>query len=409
MYKNLIFIVIITLCVSLLSCSDAKITPPDPHDPSPAEKQIIDASNEFAFNLFKEVNSSEADTNILVSPLSVSYALGMTYNGANGQTETDMAATLGFGSLTNDEINLSYQTLTEALTTLDPSVIFEIANSIWIRNGFPVEQDFIDVNQDFFDAEVASLNFDDDNSVDIINGWISDKTHEKIKDVLQPPISPAVIMYLINAIYFNGTWTYQFDPDNTFPGMFIQTKSRYVDCDYMEIREYFPSLITDDFSAVDLPYGNQDYGMTIFKPRHDKTLDDFLSLFNQENFTNWMAALIADTITVKLPKFKFGYGIELGDVLTALGMGIAFNPGLADFSGITPAVQLYISRVIHKTFIQVDERGTEAAAVTIVEIEYTSIQEEYFTFDRPFVFVIHEKNTGAILFIGKVTNPIWEE
>lgn len=412
MFKKIAYIVILSVCSGLFSCSDSVLIPPEQPDPpeiTAAQKQIIEASNVFAFNLFQEVLSSKTDINILISPLSVSYALGMTFNGANGQTETDMAATLGYANLTDEDVNYSYKNLTEALISLDPSVIFEIANSIWMREGFPVEQAFIDVNQYFFDAEVASLDFNDDNSVNTINDWISDKTHEKIQDVLQPPINPAVVMFLINAIYFNGTWTYEFDPDDTYPGQFHQSETQQVDCDYMKETAVYSCMINDDFSAVDLPYGNQDYSMTIFKPRMGKTLDDFMAIFNQENFSKWMESLSNDSITIKLPKFKFGYGIELKDALTALGMGIAFNPSLADFSGITASWRLFISKVIHKTFIQVDERGTEAAAVTIVVMEFTSIQEEPYTFDHPFIFVIHEKNTGAILFMGKVINPVWED
>ena len=415
MLKRIAFVTFFIFSLALISCSDSVLTPPDENNNpelSAVDKQIIQASNEFAFSLFKDVIAEEEDTNILISPLSVSYALGMTYNGANGQTETDMAATLGYGSLTNEEINISYQKMTEALIALDPLVIFEIANSIWIRQGFPAEQDFIDINQEYFDAEVENLDFDDDNSADVINGWISDKTHEKIDHVIDPPISPATVMFLVNAIYFNGTWTYQFDPDDTAPGAFIQDLNtyQYVECDFMKMRAYLPCMVNSVFSAVDLPYGNEDYSMTLFKPRRGKTMDDLLAIFNQNNFNSWMSSLQEDSIDLKMPKFKFSYGTKLNDALSALGMAIAFNPGLADFSGIAKSWQLYISKVIHKTFIQVDEKGTEAAAVTVVEIEFTSLpDEDYFGFTQPFIFVIHEQSTGAILFIGKVMNPIWEE
>ena len=411
MLKKLAIFAILILGLALCSCSD-EVTTPKHNDPpvlSSVDEKIIYASNEFAFSLFKEVIDEEEDTNILISPLSVSYALGMTYNGAREQTKTDMGTTLGYGSLTDQEINESYRKMTTSLTTLDPLVIFEIANSIWIRNGFPAEQNFIDLNQEYFDAEVANLDFSDENSADIINAWVSDKTHEKIESIVDPPISPTTVMILINAIYFNGTWTYEFDPDNTFEDAFTTSHNQVVQTDFMSESAEYSCMINDVFSAVDLPYGNQDYSMTLFKPRRGKTLDNFLTIFTRENFNSWMSSFEIDSISLKLPKFKFGYGIKLNDALSALGMGIIFTPGLANFNGIAAGWQLFISKVLHKTFIQVDEEGTEAAAVTAVFVELSANPEMPYSFNEPFVFVIHEKSTDAILFIGKVINPIWED
>ena len=171
-------ILIAVLC--LLNCNSSKLPPePEPVNLTAAEKEILKSSNDFAFDIFREVIAADPDTNIFISPLSISYALGMTYNGARHETETAMRNTLGYGELTIDEINESYQNLTQVLTTLDQDVLFEIANSIWHRDNFTVEQDFLDVNRNYFDAEVQGLDFRDDGSVDIINNWVSDKTHEK--------------------------------------------------------------------------------------------------------------------------------------------------------------------------------------------------------------------------------------
>jgi serine protease inhibitor len=412
MAKKLFLIGLLLVAIFLLQCGDDVVNPPSPGPPNltAAEKEMIKSSNKFSFDIFKEIASEEGDTNIFISPLSMSYALGMTYNGANGQTEQAMREVLGYGDLTDQEINVSYKNLTEALISLDPEVVFEIANSIWYRLGFSVLDEFITVNRDYFDAEVSGLDFNDPGACDIINNWISQKTHEKIKEVLKPPIDPTTVMFLVNAIYFNGTWTYEFDPDSTTEAYFFPDGISHITVDMMRQSNVFPRYFNDEFQAVSLPYGDAGYCMTIFLPRLDQSLDDLIAQFNQDNWDDWLARFSEDTVIFSMPKFKFGYGLKLNDALTALGMGIAFDDGLADFTGINPLGNLFISRVIHKAFVQVDEKGTEAAAVTVVEVGFTSVgPEQHMTVDRPFVFVIHEENTGAILFMGKVVNPVWEE
>jgi serpin B len=412
MARKLFLIGLLLMAVFLWQCGDEVVSPPSPGPPNltAAEKEMIESSNKFSFDIFKEIVSEEGDKNIFISPLSMSYALGMTYNGANGETEQAMREVLGYGDMTDQEINDSYKSLTEALIGLDPKVVFEIANSIWYRLGFSVLDEFIAVNQEYFDAEVIGLDFNDPGACDIINDWISQKTHEKIKKVLSPPIDPMTVMFLVNAIYFNGTWTYEFDPDSTIQAEFFPDDVSHITTDMMRQSNVFPRYFNDEFQALSLPYGDAGYCMTIFLPRWDQSLDDLIAQFNQDNWDDWLARFSKDTVILSMPKFKFGYGLLLNDALTALGMGIAFNEGLADFTGINPGGDLFISRVIHKAFVQVDEEGTEAAAVTVVEVGYTSVGPERDMYvNRPFVFVIHEENTGAILFMGKVVNPVWEE
>jgi len=395
MSKKLCISILILLGLLVWQCSSKTI---DPYIPPPelsaAEKAMISSSNEFAFNIFKEIVAQETDTNIFISPLSISYALGMCYNGANGLTEDSMRQTLCYGDMTDQEINETYKTLTQTLSTIDPKVIMEIANSIWYKIGFEVEDDFINVNQQYFDSEVTEANFADPAVCDQINAWIEDKTHDKIQDMLDCPIDPDVIMYIINAIYFKGTWTYEFDKDETVEQDFYLADNSY--------------LFTDDFKAIDLPYGNAGYSMAVFLPAEGKTTADFISDLSEENWKSWLDRFTTDSVTLRLPKFKIKYGIELKDVLTALGMGIAFS-GMADFTGITRLGGIYISRVLHNTFVQVDEEGTEAAAVTVVEFRETAVEPvKYMCVDRPFVFVIHDNYTGPILFMGRITNPVWE-
>ncbi len=375
---------------------------------TPFEKQLTGSDNAFGLNLFKKIVQAEPDTTIFISPFSVAMALGMTYNGAAGSTEGAMRNTLGFGNLTNQEINESYQSLLTLLTELDPKVIFEIANSIWYRNTFQVENTFIDINKTYFNAEVRSLDFSSPSAPDTINGWVNQKTHGKIEEIIDQ-IDPSVVMYLINAIYFNGTWQYEFDAEKTKDDFFNTPDGSQTACRMMEQQNDFDYFETDDFQAVDLPYGKGQFSMTIFLPKAGQSLDSLIAGLNWTTWIEWMGQFLKARGTLYFPKFIIEYKMLLNDCLSNLGMGIAFNPLLADFTKINRDGNLYISRVLHKTYVQVDEEGTEAAAVTAVEISYTSIGGEPVGFvmriDRPFLFVIREHHSQTMLFMGKVVNP----
>lgn len=396
--------------MTIIYCSDNSNKSTDPIEPpqlSATELSLLESSNSFAFDIFKELVAQEEDTNIFISPLSMSYALTMTYNGADGQTEEAMKTVLGLGDYSREEINQSFKSLTATLLTLDPSLIVELANSIWYRNAFEVEQDFIDINREYFDAEVLPKDFNSSQACDDINSWIEDKTNDKIQDIIDCPIDPMTIMFLINAIYFKGNWTVEFNPEETSPGIFYSPGGE-VQCDMMNRYDEISHLFTDKFKAVNLPYGDELFSMTMFLPKESNSVDQFIAELTEDKFNNWLSEFEKDSVDLYLPKFKFKYDKRLKEVLTNMGMAIAFQ-GNADFSGIHPTADLYINDVIHGSFVQVDEKGTEAAAVTIVEIRYTSGPRNYMRVDRPFVFVIHEKTTGAILFMGKVINPIWQD
>jgi serpin B len=376
-----------------------------------SEKMIVEADKKFGLKLFKKIVEEQPDTNIFISPLSVSMALGMTLNGANGTTYEAMRQTLEFDGMTNQEINKAYQSLIDLLINLDEKVVFEIANSIWYRNTFCVEPAFLKTNQKYFDAEISALDFNDPASVNIINNWVSDKTNEKIKEIIDN-IDPLTVMFLINAIYFKGTWQYEFDKENTEDDVFNLAGGGTVDCKMMKIRGRFDYYEDDDVQIIDLPYGDGDFSMTIFLPKPDVDIDEFTGALDESRWENYLTSLNSDSGTLELPKFKLEYKLKMNDVLKALGMSIAFNPQQADFSRINPAGGLYISKVLHKTFVQVDEEGTEAAAVTVVAINYTSIggdEEFYMTVNHPFLFVIREHHSETILFIGKMIQPEWEE
>lgn len=367
---------------------------------------IIEADQQFAFELFSEVCSLSTEENIMISPLSVSYALGMTYNGAEGATLQAFRDVLHFDSLTRQEVNESYQDLMGQLVTLDDEVEFSIANSIWYRLGANVLESFISTNQEYFDAAVEELDFSDPGSVDVINGWIEDQTNDKIRDMLDA-IPPGVYMYLVNAIYFNAAWKYEFDKDDTFTGDFYPEGGGTAAVEYMQIEESFGYALQEDYAAVELPYGDSAFSMVEILPSEDMTVGELIAMYGQEEWGQLDSYSGTQKVTVELPKFKYGFKSLLNDPLTGLGLGVAFGEG-ADFSGITTETDLFISRVIHQTFIDVNEEGTEAAAATIVEMRETSAFGNYIRFDKPFIYIIKENSTGAILFMGKVGRPVYE-
>jgi len=376
-------------------------------------KAIVGANNTFGFGLFNKINDeTEMTDNIVISPLSASMALGMTMNGADGETRAAMENTLGFMDVTSEDINESYKNLIGALTTVDPNVTIEIPNSVWYSDVFSVLQEFVDINKDYFNAEVNPLDFSDQASVDVINNWVAESTHDKIKTILDQ-IDADAKMFLINAVYFNGTWKFEFDEQYTEPETFYLADGTTKQVDMMKQEATLSYCGNEVFVAVDLFYGSGNFSMVVMLPKADYTTGDIISEMNNENWNNWMNSFSEANIQLSLPKFKLEYEKRLNDALIEMGMAPAFDPYSADFSKINPDDPLFIGFVRQKTYIDVNEEGTEAAAVTIVGMYTTSVPEPslpyFFTVNKPFVFAIKEKDTGAILFLGKVMEPIYED
>ncbi len=408
--KNLSRCIAVTIITILfLQCGQNSVDSSNqpPRALSPGETQLVDSGNRFGFKLFKGIVQDQPDSNIFISPLSVSMALGMAYNGANGSTREAMDSTLEFNGLDIQQVNESYRSLIDLLINLDPVVVFQIANSIWYRLGFQVEPDFLDLNRTYFDAEVSELDFSDPIAADIINSWVDENTNGKITEIIQPPIDPLTVMFLINAIYFYGDWTYQFDEDSTYDAMFILPDGSQSPCRMMTQENNFKYIENNDFQAVDLPYGNGLFSMTIFLPRPQVGIDALIDNLNQENWISWINSFNEQQGIVHLPKFRFEWEDSLNNVLKALGMEIAFT-GFADFTGIRRSGGIFISMVKHKTFIEVDEEGTEAAAVTIIEFRESVGLDFNIMFDRPFIFMIRENHSQTVLFMGKIVEPVWE-
>ena len=396
------------------ACGDSPTTPSVIHLPrslTAGEQQLVAADNRFAFKLFREVASrSSPDSNLFISPVSVGMALGMTVNGAAGTTRDSMLRTLELTGLSVDEVNRGYRGVIDLLRGLDGSVEFTLANSIWYRVGITVGQPFLDDARTWFDADVRSLDFSSPTAAQTINDWVSTQTRGRIPEIVDSPIPDSVIMYLINAIYFKGSWTQRFDAALTRTAPFNLRGGGTVSARLMEHRDPAPARYYTgaDVTVVDLPYGGRAWSMTVVLPRTAAAIDSLVSGLTQEEWDGWIAALDSGGVVVTMPKFTLRYDISLRDVLSSLGMREAFCGDWAtDFTRLYPAGGACITRVKHKTFVDVYEEGTEAAAVTSVEIGVTSAGggPPHIVVDRPFLFAIRERLSGTILFIGRILDP----
>lgn len=376
------------------------------------ESAVVESSQDFSLKLFKAISAlpSEAESNLFISPFSVSTALSMALNGAAGQTYSEMQTLLELSDLSEDERNSAYKTVHELLSGIDQKVLFEIANSMWYRYGFQILPDFVETNRRYFYAEVASLDFSAPSATDIINNWVNEKTHGKIDKILNE-IPEDAVLYIINAIYFKAMWQYEFDKEYTQEENFYVTPQTPVKTAMMKTTADLKYYEDSTAQVVDLPYGRGHFSMTVFLPKPAVSLDEFIANMDNSRWNRYLNHLEVKNGTVGFPKLKIEYKLLMNDVLQQLGMSSAFDGG-ADFSRIRASGGIFISRVIHKTFLQVDEEGTEAAAATVIGFRETSIGPEpdfYMNLNRPFMFVIREKETGAILFMGKIIKPSWEE
>ena len=403
------------LCPVLLlsGCDELSLDMFDNKEIAPAigsvDDSVVAANTQFGFNLFNDIRKTEQNKNIFISPFSISIALAMTLNGASGETEQAMTNTLQLQGLDSEAINAGYAGLRQTLKTSDPKVILTIANSLWARQDVPLKQDFLQRNTQFFGAEVSTLDFLDPNTLTTINQWVNTNTNGKITKILDE-INPNAVLFLINAIYFKGSWQTEFEPSRTRDGTFhlatggekqVPMMTRTGDYPYYENRE-------DNFQAISLAYGDGRISMYIFLPYRESDLNTFLDGLNTENWENWISQFREQEVFLSMPKFKLEYEKTLNNPLQSLGMGIAFAPGGADFSRMadleTLGRNLYIGEVLHKSVVEVNEEGTEAAAVTSVGVRVTSAPPAFIA-DHPFFFAIRDNKTKTVLFMGIVVNP----
>lgn len=374
------------------------------------EQDMVLSSSQFAFDLFHQLQKKE-DANQFFSPFSIHQVLSMAMNGNEEDIVAEFMQVLRYEGMALGEANKAAKSLTRYLLALDPKVRLNIANAIWYRQGFEINPTFAKDVRDSYSAEIAGLDMSNPQSKDVINQWIENNTNGMIKDMLDA-VDPQAVMYLVNAIYFNADWKYRFDAENTKKAPFYTASGQEVTVDMMQMSSPAGLRYFNDgaLEYLEIPYSTGQYSMGVVIANDfelDKKMENF-SLGDLEYFRE-----NADTTNfiLKMPKFKMGYKINnLKEELELLGLKKPFIASPLNFSKLfnNPTEPMFINRVIHEAVIDVSERGTEAAAATVVEIFTTSTgpsQPRVFSLDKPFVFFIQENSSGALLFIGKLGNP----
>ncbi|MGB3556956.1 MAG: serpin family protein [Geitlerinemataceae cyanobacterium] len=376
-------------------------------DSESVNPQLVKANTQFGFKLFSQIYQQQSDRNLFISPTSVALALSMTYNGAGGETQQAMARTLELDSLSLEEINQANLALKSTLESLDDTVQLTIANSLWTQSGADFNAEFIQSARRFYQSEVAELDFSNPSASGTVNTWVDRQTNGKISQIVDR-LSSETKLLLVNAIYFKGKWSQPFSTNSTQNLPFTLLDGSQKQRPLMSQAGEYRYLNNDIFQAVSVPYGDGNISLYVFLPKKEVGLSGLIDRLNAETWNRWIGEFTWQPGSIKLPRFQLEYEITLNDTLKALGMDIAFDENRSDFSGIqTPPPNLAINQVKHKTFVEVNEEGTEAAASTSVGIVATSVPSAPFemAIDRPFFCAIRDEKTGTILFLGSIVDP----
>ncbi|MDQ0255833.1 serpin B [Evansella vedderi] len=364
------------------------------------QSEIIKGLHIFGVGILHELLNEKE--NQIISPYSISAALSMILAGADGETRKEIKETLAFSQVKEEEVHESHEALWIVLKGLDTDITFEVANSIWMDGNTNFRTPFIDVLKNSYDASAHKLS-----TPKAINDWVSNKTNRTIKEMVDE-IDLDAILYILNAIYFNGSWSVPFDEGFTSNEEFyIGDSSETVTTSLMTKRDELYYHKTEKYELVRLPYGNERLFMDVLLPKEGESVSKILEVLKSGEM-EWKVPIEKQSGIIALPKFSIEYDMSLNEVLKEMGMPSAFDPKLADFSNIAEIPpNIFINEVKHKTYIEVDEKGTEASAATSVEITRGSAPKEDFqmTINRPFLFRIIEDKTGAVIFIGHVSNP----
>lgn len=413
MNKYLIIAIILVVAAALvvfLSGDNEQPVPILDDTESTSEKvsTVIEANNQFALDLYSKYRAKEG--NIFFSPYSISTALAMTYEGAKGQTAEEMQSVFYFPE-DNDARRSSYANLYNEINKKDKKYKLQTANALWAQQDYQFLDEYFNTVEKYYGGKVTNLDFvaETEKSRQIINTWVEDQTNDKIKDLIPSGAIDAMTrLVLTNAIYFKGNWALQFDEDNTREADFKISPSETVKAQMMSLigeKAKFNHAETEDLQILEMPYEGEDLSMLVLLPKEDN-LDQVEQTISVAQLNEWREMLQEGKINVYLPKFKFETKYFMAQDLKGMGMPLAFSD-TADFSGMTGKRDLFISQVIHQAFVEVNEEGTEAAAATAVIVALTAINEDpkEFRADHPFIFIIQQKDTGNILFMGRVNDP----
>jgi serine protease inhibitor len=370
-------------------------------------KKIVSYNNQLGLELLSKVESN-GDGNSFLSPTSLFMALSMVYNGTDGITKEEIARVLHAEGIDVIELNKANASLMSKLHSNSKQNQLKVANSIWLNEDYHFQTNFAEDNRDYFNAKIQEVDISDSQSTKMINDWVEKSTNNKITDMVESPLDPNLVALLLNAIYFKGKWTHEFDKKQTENRTFYMKDGSTKEVPLMMLNEKLAYWENENFQAVSLPYGEEEMSMKVFLPKENLSLDKFQTMLTLDNWEKWNSEFQEKEGKVMLPRFKLEYEFLLNDTLKELGMTTAFDTG-ANFSRMIEENEaLSISRVKQKTFIEVNEEGTEAAAATSVEIVKKSASLDkpfHMEINRPFFIVITDNETGTILFLGSISNP----
>jgi serpin B len=379
-------------------------------DRDPAVEKLSSANEGFAFKFYSQLIGEGGDKNIVISPLSIAIALSVVYNGAGGNTKEAIGNVLGAAGIKLEDINHTYELFLSNIKKADPEVNIAIANSLWAKEDKRFREDFLKAALSYYGAKAANVDFENPDAVDKINRWVNKKTRGKISHIVDETIRDSVLL-IINALYFKGIWEEIFEEKMTKEDTFYLINGTEKKVQMMFQKGEYNYLSNSEFQAISLPYGRGRVSMYVFLPEKKMDIIKFHRLLNQKNWRDWMPRFKKREGRIGLPRFRQEYGRDLKDILAAMGMQTAFDTEHANFEGIfQDSANIFISRIKHKTFIEVNERGTEAGAVTSDEmLELLEVPpEEPFNMivNRPFFFAIRDNESGMMLFIGSIIDPI---
>lgn len=377
------------------------------HSDSNEEPVNIKVSEKFATTFFK-LAAKKPDSNVVVSPYSVSTALSMAYNGAGSKTKTEMQDVLGYSGLSDEAVNQQNSSLYKSLMHVNPTSELTIANAMFANKNFEFLKAFMDSNQKYYGAKLETLDFADLSTVNRINNWVKENTKSKIPSILDK-VAPDAILYLVNAVYFKGVWLDEFKKEETQQTEFKLNNGTKKTVEMMNRSAKMSYFAGNNFQAVMLPYKDNRLQMCIFLPDKKSNITAFINSLTPESWSEWNQQFRKEEGHLGLPRFKVEYKTELSEVLKAAGMPCAFEDSCADFKKMIEQNAM-ISRVLHKTYLEVNEKGTEAAAATAIEMSVTSAPMNPkppfdMICDRPFVVAIRDEKTNAILFVGAIVDP----
>lgn len=414
MKKLIAFILIVMLLISATACgkkddsSHSGETSSRDFDKNDYEK-IVSSNNKLGFDLLATSDPDDKG-NTFISPTSLLMALSMVYNGADGKTKKEIADVLHAKGIEVDELNKANASLMSIMNDDSEQIHLDVGNSIWLNEQFHFQDDFVKNNKDYFHAAIQEINVDDRKTPDKINDWVKKATNDKIEKIADSPLDPNMVAMLINAIYFQGEWTNEFDEKETADRTFYLSDGTKKDVPLMKQKRELAYMENDNFQAVSLPYGEDgEMSMNIFLPQESTNMKDFQKKLTDVNWEEWKSEFQRQKGTIMLPKFQLEYEAALNEPLKNLGMTTAFDKDEANFEKmIEEDDPLWISKIKQKTFIDVNEKGTEAAGATSSEMDTTSAPvDEPFQMEvnRPFFITITDEKTETILFMGTIFNP----